>query len=93
MPMNEYSDASGNKHNLWLRVLIMLLIGFAFQLCASVLCVVTVAQFVMVLVTGTPNAGLVSFGHNLGRYLRQIVSFLTFATDETPFPFSDWPAE
>ncbi len=91
--MTEYSDASGNRRNLWVRGLFMLLIGFAFQLCGTILCIVTFIQFVIVLVSNAPNVRLVSFGRSPGSYLRQIVSFLTFATDEIPFPFSDWPAE
>jgi hypothetical protein len=31
-------------------------------------------------------------GQSLGRYLRQIVDFVSFATEEVPFPFSDWPS-
>ena len=91
--MTEYSDASGNRRNLWMRGVFMLLMGFAFQVCGTVLCVVTFVQFIIVLVSNTPNVQLVSFGRSLGSYLRQIVSFLTFATEEIPFPFSDWPTE
>lgn len=90
--MTEYSDAPGNKRNLWIRCLFMLLMGFAFQVCGTVLCIVTVIQFVILLVNDTPNVRLVSFGRSMGSYLRQIVNFLTFATEEIPFPFSDWPA-
>ncbi len=91
--MTEYSDASGNRRNLWIRGLFMLLIGFAFQVCGTILCVVTFIQFVIMLASNTPNVRLVSFGRSLGNYLRQIVSFLTFATDDIPFPFSEWPSE
>ena len=91
--MTEYFDASGNKRNIWIRGLFMLLMGFAFQVCGTVLCVVTLIQFVMVLVNNIPNVRLVSFGHSLGSYLRQIVAFLTFEAEAMPFPFSDWPFE
>jgi len=46
-----------------------------------------------VLVNSVPNVRLVSFGHSLGSYLRQIVAFLTFEAEAMPFPFSDWPVE
>jgi len=46
---------------------------------------------VLVLVSDAPNARLCTFGQGLGRYLRQIADFVTFATEEAPFPFSDWP--
>ena len=53
---------------------------------------VMVIQFVLTLLSDTPNIRLVSFGRSMGSYLRQIVNFLTFATEEMPFPFSEWPA-
>lgn len=82
--------AANNKRNIWLRGLFMLLFGLVFQVCGTVLCIVTVIQFVVTLLHDTPNTRLVSFGRNLGNYLRQIVNFLTFATEELPFPFSEW---
>jgi hypothetical protein len=70
----------------------MLLMGFVLHVCGTILFVVTVIQFVIVLLNDTPNIRLVSFGRSMGSYVRQIVNFLTFATEEIPFPFSEWPA-
>lgn len=90
--MTENTDPASNKRNLWVRGFIMLLMAFAFQVSATVMFVVTVIQFVLMLLNDTPNARLVSLGRSLGRYLQQIVNFLTFATEQIPFPFSDWPS-
>lgn len=90
--MTESSNTSVNKRNIWIRGLFMLLMGFAFQVCGTVLCFVTVIQFLLTLFTDAPNARLISFGRSLGSYLRQIVIYLTFAAEEVPFPFSEWPA-
>ena len=90
--MNENSAAPGSKRNIWIRGIFMLLMGLAFQVCGTVLCIVTLIQFMMTLLNDTPNIRLVSFGRSMGSYLRQIVNFLTFATEEMPFPFSEWPA-
>ncbi len=49
-------------------------------------------QFLITLLSDTPNARLASFGRSLGNYLRQIAAFLTFAAEEIPFPFSEWPS-
>ena len=91
--MNDTSDSSGNKRTIWMRGLFMLVLGIAFQVCVTLLCVVTIIQFGIALLSDTPNPRLASFGHSMGRYLGQIVSFLTFATEDMPFPFSEWPAE
>lgn len=90
--MNENTETLGNKRNIWMRGLFMLLMGIAFQVCGTLLCIVTVVQFAIMLLNDTPNSRLVSFGRSMGNYLRQIVNFLTFATEKMPFPFSEWPA-
>jgi hypothetical protein len=38
-----------------------------------------------------PSPRLGDFGQTRGRYLRHITDVVSFGTDETPFPFSDWP--
>jgi len=80
------------KRSIWIRGLIMLLMGLAYQITGTVLFIVTVIQFVLTLTNDVPNARLLAFGRNLGRYLRQIVNFLTFVSEEIPFPFTDWPS-
>jgi hypothetical protein len=57
------------------------------------MCVIAVIQFVLALLSDTPNDRLAALGLGLGRYLQQIANFLTFATEEVPFPFSDWPSD
>lgn len=90
--MNDVPAVPGNKRNIWIRALFMLLMAFVLHVSGTVLFVVTVIQFVIVLLNGTPNAHLVAFGRSTGIYFRQIVDFLTFATEDIPFPFNEWPA-
>lgn len=82
----------GHKRTLLARLIFMLLMALAFHVCGTVLAIVVIIQLVMVLLNDAPNARLLSFGRSLGNYLRQIVDYLTFASEEVPFPFSDWPA-
>jgi hypothetical protein len=80
------------KRNIWVRGLFMLFMGLAYQVMGTVVFIVTVIQFVIRLLSDAPNVRLLSFGRSLGRYLQQIVNFLTFASEEIPFPFNDWPS-
>jgi hypothetical protein len=89
--MNENFGTPINKHNIWIRGLFMLLMALAYHVSGTVMFIVAVIQFVMMLLADKPNARLVSFGRSMGRYLQQIVNFLTFATEDMPFPFNDWP--
>ncbi|MDE2617341.1 MAG: DUF4389 domain-containing protein [Burkholderiales bacterium] len=79
------------KRSLWVRVLLMLLTGLALHLALTVLGALALVQLLLSIVTDGPNERLQRFGHSLGQYLRQITDFLSFASDEAPFPFSDWP--
>ena len=94
--MTENSEAPikapDNRRNIWIRAIFMLLMVLAFHVCTTVLFFVVIIQFLMMLLNDTPNVRLVSFGRSMGSYLRQVVDYLTFATEEMPFPFSEWPA-
>ena len=58
----------------------------------QVLGAVAAIQLIFSAFAGGPNARLSRFGRSLGRYLAQLASFETFASEELPFPFADWPA-
>ncbi|HXU92779.1 MAG TPA: DUF4389 domain-containing protein [Gallionella sp.] len=90
--MNEVSQTSGGKRNIWLRGLFMLLMLLVLHVGGTVLLIAAVIQFVIALLNGAPNERLIAFGRNLSSYFRQIILFLTFDSEEIPFPFSEWPA-
>jgi hypothetical protein len=75
----------------WLRGFFMLLFAVAYGVAELLLVVTVVFQFLCLLVTGKTVDRLLIFGENLSRYFYQIVRYLTFNTEERPFPFSDWP--
>ena len=80
------------RRSIWLRGLLMLVMAIATHLTGSLLFIVAVIQFVLALTGAVPNARLTALGRALGRYLNQIAGFVSFATEEPPFPFSEWPA-
>ena len=90
--MNDTPDTPAIRRNIWLRALFMLLMALAYHLASTVLWFVTIIQLLIVLMNDHPNGRLVSFGRGIGRYLQQLANYLSFATEDVPFPFSDWPA-
>jgi len=38
-----------------------------------------------------PSESLQRFGSSLSVYVKQISEFLSYASEEKPYPFSDWP--
>lgn len=89
--MNENSETPIKQRNIWMRGLFMLLMAMALHVSGTVLFIISLIQFVIMLLSDTPNERLVKFGCSLARYFQQIVNFMAFATEEMPFPFNDWP--
>lgn len=78
------------KH--WLRLLLMLLMFMIlFNLVKFIVSITLIVQWVLVLITGTPNERLKNFTKSLNQYGYQIMEFVSFNSDKRPFPLSDWP--
>ena len=86
-------EARLKSGSTWLRLLFMLLTMILFGLANMVGCVVVVLQFFWVLFTGETKKELTRVGHQLALYAGEIIDFLTYNTEERPFPFDrDWPS-
>jgi hypothetical protein len=55
-----------NRRSIWIRALYMLLMAVILQICGTLLCALTLVQFVLVLLTAAPNARLIVFSRSLG---------------------------
>ena len=75
----------------WQRLLFMILFFALWSISRVVVFAVVVLQFLCVLFSGNANERLRRLGHGLATYSYQIVLYLTFGTEEQPFPFSNWP--
>jgi len=89
--MSEDSTETKAPRSIWMRGLLMILMAFAYQLASTLLFFVAIIQFILALVSQTPNPRLSAFGRSLGRYQAQNANFVSFASEELPFPFTDWP--
>ena len=77
----------------WTRLLFMLICYVLVSLAALVCSVVVVLGFLMVLFTGEVNRELRGVGHSLAAYIYENIRYLTFNSDDRPFPFGNqWPA-
>lgn len=76
---------------IWLRFLYMLLFVIFWSVAEIVLTVVVIFQFI-VSFSGKPNVRMQRFGRQLAEYVYAIIRFLTYNTEELPFPFAEWPA-
>ncbi|MFO6421710.1 DUF4389 domain-containing protein [Hylemonella sp. W303a] len=81
----------GKKRRLIPRVIYMVLMGLALHLAVTLLFAVALVQLLLSIASDESNERLRRFGRGLGRYLRQIADFLSFAREDVPFPFNEWP--
>ncbi|SFD97225.1 DUF4389 domain-containing protein [Nitrosomonas sp. Nm166] len=79
------------KNETWQRGFYMLFFIFIYGVSKFLVIAVMLFQFFTMIVTGTVNEQLLKFGQNLSTYLYQITMFLTFNSEQLPFPFSAWP--
>ncbi len=83
------SNLTSSKH--WLRLIFMLLFAAVLQLASLVMWVLVAAQFLFSLISGEDNSQLRRFGASLSAYIFDVLKFLTYNSEEKPFPFADWP--
>jgi len=75
----------------WLRALFMVLYWILFQLLQFATGAVAIVQWLFVLITGKRNDNLLAFGDSLAQCVEQIVAYLTYNSEDKPFPCSEWP--
>lgn len=93
----ENVDTQELKQNLqdggaWMRLFYILLFAVIYSVGEVVLTMVVVFQFLCVLFTGGKNAQVLKLGGQLSAFLYHVLRYLTYNTDERPYPFSDWPS-
>lgn len=79
------------SRSTWLRLIYIVLFAVSFYVAEIIIVVIVVVQFLTRLLTGEINPRLQSFGDSVGKYFHQVTSFLTYHTDDLPFPFASWP--
>ncbi|MGJ8690056.1 MAG: DUF4389 domain-containing protein [Gammaproteobacteria bacterium] len=75
----------------WRRIGFMLALAVALYLSSMILTILTLAQAVFSLLTGSDNINLRGLGRDLSTYVKQILDFLTYNSEIKPFPFSSYP--
>ncbi len=89
--MNTSVKSNITRRGTWLRALYMVLFAVIYNITEIVLLAVVLLQFVLVLLLGESNQRLLAFGKGLSTYVYQIFLFLTYNSEEMPFPFNPWP--
>lgn len=82
---------SWKSQEFWVRVFYMLVVGVIAHFAIMLTWLLLMLQFLVTLVTGEPSRSLMRFGRSAGLYVAAAFAFIGFASENKPFPFSDWP--
>jgi len=93
-------EQNWKSQTTWLRLLFMCIYGLICSLAGMVGTVagmvgtvIVVLGFFWVLFTGEVNRELRQIGQAIAAYMYEIIRYLTFNTDDKPFPFGGaWPS-
>lgn len=89
--MDETLKENISARSTWLRALFIILFALIYSVAEIVIGAVVILQFLFVLFSGNANGRLLEFGQSLSTYVFQILQYVTFNSEQRPFPFSDWP--
>lgn len=79
------------ERKTWLRGLYMLMFLVFYSVAKVIVVAVIGFQFILTLVTGKTNDRLIKLGQSLSTYIYQVLLFLTFNSEQHPYPFGAWP--
>lgn len=75
------------SRSTWLRLVFMIVLYILATVASFVGSFVVILGFLWVLFTGEKNRQLQQAGQVIASYIYEVVRYLTFNTDEKPFPF------
>lgn len=81
------------SESFWLRSLFMVLFFIVYRIVDILVLLVAISQWFYVLLSGDANDGLRKFAKGLSLYVAQIINYLSYNSEEKPYPFSDWPQD
>ncbi len=73
------------------RIFYTVLFAFIGWMSLWVFAFVVLIQFGFLLITGQVNKNLKGFNQEVGLFIYDMIKYLSFQTNQKPFPFRDWP--
>lgn len=91
--MSDHIKESLKDNTTWMRILYMAIFVIIFNIVELLIAALVIFQLLVLLFTGEKNQRLLGFGSLLSQYAYRILQFLTFNSEEKPYPFADWDSD
>jgi len=89
--MDEAMKDRLTRTSTWVRGLYMLLFALIYSIAEILVAFIAIFQFFALLIAGRPMDRLVEFGDDLTVFVYEILQFVTFNSEDKPYPFGPWP--
>ena len=89
--LKKFNSSKPNFNPALLRLPYMVAFGVIAYILIWPILALSVIQFGFQLFEGIPNARLVSLSNQIVAYLLQIFNYISYKTDQKPYPFSSLP--
>jgi len=89
--MDEDIKHNLKSHKTWMRGLYIIIFSVFYAIAEIVLFATVLFQFLLTLFTANTNLRLLTLGQSLSAYIYQICLYITFNSDQLPYPFGAWP--
>ena len=83
---------NASRTDTWIRALFMVIYGVIFCILCGIIGLLVLIQFITKVITGQLIDDLSEFSPKLTDYALQILIFLTFQSDDKPWPFTSTPS-
>lgn len=91
-PADAAGQANAGDGQFWLRVLYTVGFGFIAYFGLCLIFLVSLVQAVFLLISKKKNEDVEAFGANLSQYLAQVIAYVSWASEEKPFPAAPFPS-
>lgn len=88
-PLEDQIKSQVQDTGTWVRLFFTLLFIVIFYVVFFITSAVALIQFVTRILTGKPLGSLMDFNSKLAEYARDLVAYITYASDDKPFPFKE----
>lgn len=88
-PIEDQIKSQVQDTGTWVRLFFTLLFVVIFYVVFVIVAAVAVIQFITRILTGKPLGSLMDFNAKLAEYARDLVAYITYASDNKPFPFKE----
>lgn len=91
--MSNDIKANLSSGETWKRGLFIILFAVLYSVAEVVLWAVILFQFGSQLITSHTNERLLEFTRGLNAYIYYILQYISYRSDEKPYPFDEWPGD